>query len=156
MSAFKYFTMMECPRRLNSANNWAKARLQCRRERERRRFKLNALAARTATLWTMVRVWRSRDKAGYEWPSGPVTVRQLDVRWLQVRAWHLRNQVIRALRAAKTENFKNVCSDIGKNPRKAWNQLNSLMGKKASKVHNLVYRHLWGWSAENSQSSWHF
>ena len=51
---------------------------------------------------------------------------------------HLRGQVIRALRAAKTEYFKNVCTDIGKNPRKAWNQLNSLMGKKASKVDTLV------------------
>ena len=51
---------------------------------------------------------------------------------------YLRNQVIGALRAAKTEYFKNVCTDIGKNPRKAWNQLNSLMGKKASKVDTLV------------------
>ena len=51
---------------------------------------------------------------------------------------HLRGQVIRTLRAAKTEYFKNVCTDIGKNPRKAWNQLNSLMGKKASKVDTLV------------------
>ena len=72
-----------------SANSWAKAKLQCRheREREQRCFQLNALAARTATLWTMVRVWRSRDKAGYKWPW-PVTVRQLDVCWLQVRTSH--------------------------------------------------------------------
>ena len=65
----------------------ATARLQgCReREQEWRQFKLNALAAWTATLWTMVRVWRSRDKPGYEWPW-PMTIRQQDVRWLQVRA----------------------------------------------------------------------
>ena len=37
-------------------------------------------------------VWRSRDKAGYEWPW-PVTVKQLDVRLLQVRAWHDRSYI---------------------------------------------------------------
>ena len=48
----------------------ATVRLQgrCEREWEWRRFKLNALAACTATLWTMVWVWRSCDKASYEWP----------------------------------------------------------------------------------------
>ena len=64
-----------------SAKPWerawrATARLQGRRkgEREQRRFKLNALAARMASFWTMVWVWRSRDKAGREWQTGGCTL----------------------------------------------------------------------------------
>ena len=89
--------MMECPHRSVfqqiteqklCKRAWrATTRLQGHRERERGWFKLNALAACTATLWTMVRVWWSCDKAGLEWPL-PVTVRQQDVCWLQVHAWH--------------------------------------------------------------------
>ena len=66
----------------------ATARLQGRRERERerRQFKLNALAAHTATHFlnhgtSLTIAWQGRLR---------VTVRQQGVRWLriQVRAWH--------------------------------------------------------------------
>ena len=46
---------------------------------------------------------------------------------------HLRHQVTKALRETKVEHFKEVCSDVGKNPWRAWNQLNSLMEKKGTK-----------------------
>ena len=62
------------------------ARLQgrCEREWEQRLFKLNALAAHMTTYslnygTSLTIVWQGRVQ---------VTVGQLDVRWLQVRAWH--------------------------------------------------------------------
>lgn len=54
----------------------------------------------------------------------------------------LRNQVTKALRAAKADFFKNVCCEIGENPRKAWSQLNTLIGQKTNKVNSIVYDNL--------------
>ena len=59
------------------------ARLQGWRERERERRWMCWQHARQLTFWTMVRVWRSRDKAGYEW----------HVCWLQVHSWRDRSYI---------------------------------------------------------------
>ena len=64
----------------------ATARLHGRREkeRERRRFKLNALAARTATYFLN---YGTDDRVTRQSTSD----RQQDVGWLQIRTWHERS-----------------------------------------------------------------
>ena len=93
MSAFKYFTMMECPRR-RVLQQTTEQKPDCsvavkESESEDDLSWMHWQHARQLCE-PMVRVWRLRDKAGYEW-SWPMTVRQLDVRWLQVCAWHDRS-----------------------------------------------------------------
>ena len=98
MSAFKYFTMMECPHRrvlqqTTQQKPWkqawtATARLQgrCKRERERRRFKLNAwqharqLCVNYGVSLTIA--WQGRLRVTL------ASDLQTAGCWLQVRVWH--------------------------------------------------------------------
>ena len=43
---------------------------------------------------------------------------------------HSRNKVIQIIRQAKREYMLDVCKDFSKNPRKAWIQMNTPLGRK--------------------------
>ena len=91
MSAFKYFTMNVCFSRVNEHEGLLP---DCRigvkeSESEDNSSWMHWQHAQQLTFWTMVRVWRSREKAVYKWHWAG----QQDVRWLQVRAWHDRSYI---------------------------------------------------------------